>query len=438
MKNSRIYFKIRLFYFVIVSCAVVGALISARLYLSYFAANKSSEVALAKQYLAIAEDMKNELDLTLIESYGKHFKPEDRAIIKTYLEEYRQHIHARYVYILMLDESNVSKVLVSSTPPGTTELPVGAACTVPSEQVNQAKRGESYYTGIMKVDDGGVKESYLSVGVPLIHSDGSILGAIGIDIDAQDLEYAKNEVMRGNPFIFGIDVLFALTLLIAIFMLNKWYRLRLRRNLQESEQLYISELGKAIGTIKSSRHDMLNHFQVISGLLQMNYVDQAQDYLRNLCVETKVLDWTVRIKNPILMVLFQSKWELAKSRGIHMEFDVDQDDYRQVESMDLVKMFSNLMDNAIEALELYEGELPKLIHVTCRNDGDKYVFAVQNPAELTAGEQKNFFQYGYTTKECAQHLHGNGLLIVLNTVEKYKGSIHLTYEDGQVLIQIKI
>ena len=87
----------RLFYFVIVSCAVVGTLISARLYLSYFATNKSSEVVLAKQYLAIAEDMKSDLDLTLIESYGKHFKQEDRTKIKTYLEEYRQHIHARYV-----------------------------------------------------------------------------------------------------------------------------------------------------------------------------------------------------------------------------------------------------------------------------------------------------------------------------------------------------
>ncbi len=428
----------RLFYFVIVSCAVVGALISARLYLSYFATNKSSEVALAKQYLAIAEDMRNELDLMLIEEYRKSLGPEEHKKIKAYLEEYRQHIHARYVYILMLDESDVSKVLISSVPLGAVELPIGAPCTVPPEQVNQAKRGQSYYTGIMQVDDGGVKESYLSVGVPLLRADGSVLGVIGIDIGAQDLEYAKDEVMRGNPFIFGIDVLFALTLLIAIFMLNKWYRLRLRRSLQESEQLYISELGKAIGTIKSSRHDMLNHFQVISGLLQMNYVDQAQEYLRNLSIETKVLDWTVRIKNPILMVLFQSKWELAKSRGIHMEFDADQDTYRLVESMDLVKIFSNLLDNAIEALELYEGELPKLIHVTCRNDGEKYVFAVQNPAELTAGEQKNFFQYGYTTKECAQHLHGNGLLIVMNTVEKYKGSIHLTYEDGQVLIQIKI
>ncbi|WP_314591009.1 GHKL domain-containing protein [Paenibacillus terrigena] len=438
MKSSKVYLKKRLLYFVIVSCVVVGALISVRLYLSYFATNKSSEVALAKQYLAFAEDIKNGIDRTHVDEYRKSHREEARMEIKAYLEEYRQRIHARYVYILTLDESDVSKVLISSHPPDAVELPVGAPCTVPPAQVNQAKRGKSYYTGIMTVDNDGMEESYLSVGVPLHDQDGSLLGVIGIDIDARDLEYASNEVMRGNPFIFGIDVLFALTLLTAIFMLNKWYRLRLRRSLQESEQLYISELGKVIGTIKSSRHDLLNHFQVISGLLQMNYVDQAQSYLRNLSIDTKVLDWTVRIKNPILMVLFQSKWELAKSRGIHMEFDADQDEYRLVESMDLVKIFSNLLDNAIEALELYEGDLPKLIHVTCRNDGEKYVFAVQNPAELTVSDQKNFFQYGYTTKENAQDLRGNGLLIVLNTVDKYKGSIHFTYEEGQVLIQIKI
>lgn len=138
------------------------------------------------------------------------------------------------------------------------------------------------------------------------------------------------------------------------------------------------------------------------------------------------------------MVLFQSKRELAHSKNIIISFATDYDAFDKIESMDLVKLFSNLLDNAIEAVESNAGYISQEIQVQCKVEHGKYIFIIENPAVLTDEEQKCFFQYGFTTKAKGSVLRGNGLSIVRRTVEKYKGELKFQYEEGKVRIQIRI
>jgi len=433
---NRLNIDKRTVYLIIVSIVVLSALTSVKLYISYYSTNKSAQVALAKQYIGIAESVAEGLDkdtyqrFLLTKQVG-----EERKEISQYLEQYRFRMNALYVYILMLDDSDVSKVMVSAYPSYKEDHPIGAPCTVPPAQVRRAKRGESYFTNIIKDDHTG---SYLSIGVPFNGDNGEILGVIGFDIDAKDLEQVGKQVVQGNIFIYIIDIVFAIALLLVVFLLNKWYKARLKRDLEQSEEMYISELGKVIDTIKSSRHDMMNHLQVLSGLMDLQLHDKVNDYLRQLTKESKVSEMSIRIKNPILMVLFQSKWELAQTKNIQMIFEMDQNDYNRVESMDLARIYSNLLDNAIEATEAYSGEQIKQITVICKTVGAKYIFAVENPAEISAKEHKNLFQYGFTTKENKKALRGNGLMIIKRTVEIYNGEIDYYYEKEKLIIQITI
>ncbi|MGF7047927.1 sensor histidine kinase regulating citrate/malate metabolism [Paenibacillus sp. DS2015] len=410
---------------------------SVKLYISHYSTNQSAQVALAKQYIGIATNVAEGLDKDAYQKFLLTKEDEDnRKEISHYLEQYRYRINALYVYILMLDESDVSKVMASAFPPHLKDFPIGEPCTVPPAQVRRAKSGKSYFTDIIKDEMNG---AYLSVGVPLYSDDGTILGVVGIDIDAKELEEVSQQVVvNNNVFVFIIDILFAMSLLIVVFLLNKWYKIRFKRDLDQTEKMYISELGKVMDTIKSSRHDMMNHLQVLGGLMDLQLHDKVNDYLKQLTKESKISEMSLRIKNPILMVLFQSKWELSQSKNIQMYFEADQYDYSRVDSMDLAKIYSNLLDNAIEATESYSGDLPQQIHVVCQRVGGKYIFAVENPAQLTAKEQKNLFQYGYTTKENKDALRGNGLMIIKRTVERYMGDIYFQYEKGKVNIRIII
>lgn len=436
MKFGNFYTKKRMVYFIISSLVTLIALTSVKLFISYYSTEKSAEITLANQYIEIAEDVAEGLDKDVYQKFllTKQYD-QNREKTKLYLEQYRNRIHALYVYILMLDESDISKVMVSGIPPDTEDLPIGEPCTVPPSEVRKAKSGQSYFTDIIKEGEHG---AYLSIGVPFYGDDGKILGVIGIDIDAVELEHVSDQVIKSNIFIFVIDVLFAIALLIVVFVLNKWYKLRLKRDLKESEKMFISELGKVMDTIKSSRHDMMNHLHILNGLMDMRLYDKAGDYLKQLSFESKTLDLSLRLKSPVLIVLFQSKWELAQSKNIVIHFETDQNEYSRVESMDLVKIYSNLLDNAIEAVESYSGELPKQIRVICKAIGEKYVFAVENPAQLSDKEEKSLFEYGYTTKESDNAFRGNGLTIIKKKVEEYKGDIYFQYEKSKVFIQITL
>lgn len=436
MKQNSLSAKKRMIYFIVISIAALSVLTGIKLFFSYQSTTKSAEITLAKQYTEIGMDIAHGLDKAAYEKFLlTKSDDENRKKTKLYLEEYRKRINALYVYILLLDESDVSKVMVASLPPNVEDLPIGFPCTVPPADVQLAKKGMNYYTGIIHDELNG---TYMSIGVPFFDENGAVLGVVGIDIDAEDLGNISKQVISNNTLIFGMDVLFAFALLAGVYLLNKLYKARLKQDLKESEKMYISELGKVMDTIKSSRHDLMNHLQVLNGLMDIRMYDRAHEYLKQLTVESKTLDMSLRIKNPILMVLFQSKRELAHSKNIQISFETDFDEFDQVESMDLVKLFSNLLDNAIEAVESACGELPQEIRVICKADNGKYIFATENPAVLTDKEQSSFFQAGFTTKGRGLAARGNGLSIVKRTVEKYKGDIYFQYESGKVLIQITI
>ena len=428
--------KQKIAFFVLVSVLAVCLLTFFKVLLSYFSTDKVSQVTLAKQYIAIAENIAEGLDRDTYAKVLAEKKDDGNSdSIKSYLEEYRKRIDALYVYTLLLDETDVAKTMVAASPPGIDDSLMLVPCTVPSEQVNQAKRGEVYYTNVIRDPSHGV---YFSVGVPLYDSSGELMGAIGIDIDASDIESIGREAIDSNRIIFALDILFALVLLTVIFILRKWYRTRLKLDLRESEMTYISEMGKIMSSIKTSRHDLLNHLQVLNGLLRMRKYDRANEYLNQLSVESRTLDLSLRVKNPVLMVLLQSKWELANAKNIELQIETDPDEFDRVGSMDLVKLFANLLDNAIEAVESYEGEQPRRIRVVCRNVGSKYVFAVENPATLSPQAQKLLFRQGYTTKPNEHEARGHGMTIIRNTVDNYRGEIRFRYEEEKVEIQITI
>ncbi|MCM3630140.1 GHKL domain-containing protein [Paenibacillus glycanilyticus] len=427
--NSR-----RQFLFLVTSFIILSVLTCSKLVLTYYSTGKATQTTLAKQYITIAKDISDGLDKNAYEQFLQTKQPD--SSITQYLEEYRSRINALYVYTLLLDDTNVAKVMLAAVPTASDFLPIGSPCTVPPKQVNQAKDGLVYYTDIIKDETHGV---YLSVGVPIVTESGKLLGVMAIDIDASQLESIGQEVIDSNKVIFTIDILFAVILLLAFFVLRKWHKTRLKQDLYESEQIYISEMGKVINSIKSSRHDRMNHLQVLHGLLTLKKYDRATDYLKQLAADSRALDLSMKINNPVILILFQSKWELAQSKGIEMQFETDTDEFSKIESMDLVKIFSNLLDNAIEATEVYEGKLARQILVTSRSKGSKTIYTVENPAILNPKDQKQLFQTdGYTTKANPNKLRGNGLSIIAKTVQKYHGDIRLRYENETVIIQITL
>ena len=97
------------------------------------------------------------------------------------------------------------------------------------------------------------------------------------------------------------------------------------------------------------RHDFTNHIQVLHGLLQLEKTDQARQYLSSLSKEVQAIkSLKLNIDHPGLSILLQTKKLTAQNHHIDMDFTLSQNDFNKIKTTDLIKILSNLIDNAID------------------------------------------------------------------------------------------
>ena len=84
---------------------------------------------------------------------------------------------------------------------------------------------------------------------------------------------------------------------------------------------HIREIEKLYGDIRSLRHDMGNHIQMIERLMETGNSAEASAYLGRLKKEWKELTPEIRTGNPVTDMILLEKKKEAGMRGIRFESD---------------------------------------------------------------------------------------------------------------------
>lgn len=389
----------------------------------------------------MAESIAKSID---IDSYKRFLQNRERNqdywAIRTYLNDAREKTGALIVYTLEIDNPHVSKVMIGGFPEENPEAyEIGMECTVPPKQVNRAYQGKTYFTDLIKDPLFG---DYVSAGAPIKDHSGEIIGYVGVDISTDMLKRIEATVIKSNLPNFVFSGLFVFILLITFYLVQKWYQNELKKELGETEETYHSEIQSLITSVRSLRHDFANHIQVVDGLLKIGKNQDASDYLSSLRKEIHhVNDHPISLKvdHPALLVLLQTKWLSGQNQNIPITFDISQDDFRFIKNIDLIKILSNLIDNAIEATSnLPESE--RKITITCKVNGDYYLFEVTNTGpDIEVSDREVLFHSGYSTKGRKEGKgRGQGLFIVKEVVEEYKGRISVKSSSGITTFTVKL
>ena len=98
-----------------------------------------------------------------------------------------------------------------------------------------------------------------------------------------------------------------------------------------------------------------------------------------------------------------------------------------MEDVDKIRLFANLLDNAIEAAECVpvqdaNGENKRFIHVSILNRGSNFFIAVKNSKKTEIAVMENQF---HTTKPDEEN-HGRGVRIIRQIIAKYDGTVEFT------------
>lgn len=433
MKNK----KLRAFLYLSILLLIVFILLN--MLSTYLSIKNSVQKSVANQNLVAARSIADSMDVEAYQRFlNNQVKSREYRDIKAYLEDAREKIGALYVYTIMVDNPKVSKAMITGfSKDHKGDFPIGGVCTVPSEQVKQAYEGKSFITGILEDPEYG---EYLTVGVPMKNQDGTIIGFLGIDVSAEDINAINGKVLKSSIAILVYNGGFVIMLLVTFFVLQKWYQKELTREVGDTEDTYHSEFQSLIASVRSLRHDFSNHIQVIHGLLKLEENSKALDYLTGLSKEVHSIEsMKLDVIHPGLSVLLETKRLSAQNYNIDIEIDVSHKSFNRVKTIDLIKLLSNVIDNAIEAtIELPEHE--RRMNIACKADDEKYTFMVTNTGPMISElDQENIFVSGFSTKKAQKgKIRGQGLFIVKDLVNRYDGEIHVKSTEKETTVTMMI
>ena len=143
----------------------------------------------------------------------------------------------------------------------------------------------------------------------------------------------------------------------------------------------------------------------------------------------------MNLDHPGLAILLQTKKLTCQNQQIDIQITVDDNPFDKIKTIDLIKILSNIIDNAIEAtMELPEEQ--RKITVSCKADELYYTFSITNAGQELPDINRIFIQ-GYSTKKVEKgRVRGQGLFIVKETINKYNGSFTLDTINGKETIAI--
>ena len=202
-------------------------------------------------------------------------------------------------------------------------------------------------------------------------------------------------------------------------------------NLQESYR----NLEKLNSNLRAQRHDYLNHLQVVYGLLELKEYDELHHYFSPVYKDMQKTGKALKTLKPAINALLKAKMDEAESKNIDFYIEVKTDLKKlQVEDWELCKVISNLIDNAITALENKETE--KKIWMDMTEDKENYLFSVSNNGpSIPVHMQEEIFKQGVTTKK--EGGHGMGLHIVRTVIREYKGTISLSSTEEETCFSFR-
>ncbi len=188
--------------------------------------------------------------------------------------------------------------------------------------------------------------------------------------------------------------------------------------------------------LRAQRHDYLNHFQVIYGLMELGEYEEAKRYINPVFKDIMKVSKALKTAQPAVNALLQSKIEAAEQKKIDLFLEIRSDlRYLPIEAWNLCKVLANIIDNGINALAGNEQE--KNLYVIIGENADSYTFEISNNGpEIPKNHLDDIFKQGFTTNK--EEEHGMGLYIVSRIVKEAGGTVSVTSDSAKTSFHIQL
>ncbi|CEN30902.1 ATP-binding domain-containing protein [[Clostridium] sordellii] len=184
--------------------------------------------------------------------------------------------------------------------------------------------------------------------------------------------------------------------------------------------------------VRQLHHDIKNHITCIKGVTQSN--NDATNYIRSIENELDRYDNIFNTGNMILDIILNEKSKVCKDSDIKLLIDINNFDICNfIDTIDTCSIFSNILDNSIEAckkISNYDKEI--ILRGTIVNNF--FVIRIEN----TKQNEVNIKNNNIKTDKKDTALHGLGIKSVKDSVSKYNGEVVIDYSENSFIMKIFI
>lgn len=217
-------------------------------------------------------------------------------------------------------------------------------------------------------------------------------------------------------------------LLWAVTVLAKQQQLEEDHHLLEINDIYYKNLEQQQFETRRLRHDMANHLQLLSTLP----TDEMKRYLDDLINDSAFTNSLTFCNNSTINAVINCKLAKIRSLSIDFQYHISLAQEITLTNTDLCALFSNFLDNAIEACEKITSS-PRYITLDVKAEKGLLIIEVKNSCLQESSETQdlntlksnsNFLR----TSKKDSHNHGYGLRSIQEVVNRYHGSMELKRE----------
>nr|WP_312983467.1 GHKL domain-containing protein [Clostridioides sp.] len=202
----------------------------------------------------------------------------------------------------------------------------------------------------------------------------------------------------------------------------------------EKQYIHYLRMEKEQSKIKQLYHDMNNHMIYIKTIYGDN--EKSNEYIESLDRQINEIKLPFSTNNMTLDVILNDKKYICENKGISLVVNINFSMCDFINMVDVCSIFSNILDNAIEACEKIDSKLNRYINLRGSVVKGFYVIICEN----TRTNEINFDGGKIKTDKKDIFFHGIGINSVKSSIDKYNGNVEIKILDGvfQVLIIIPL
>lgn len=231
---------------------------------------------------------------------------------------------------------------------------------------------------------------------------------------------------------------------VALFEQEAELRYQYNVLLKETEDIHRQdeEVRELHQNVRQLKHDMKNHLMVLTAHLNAGEYKQARAYTSELLDKFSTMHSYIETGNVLLNHIINEKLSYAKSLRILVKAEIENLAFEGMNRMDFSSLLSNMLDNAIEALEK---------EISSRNKHSSQEEAVQLQVIITAQRGydticvKNQISSsvlsdnpGLKSSKEEKEQHGFGVGKIKYITEQYGGMVDFYEENGFFCVKVFI